>query len=83
MELQNLGLQRAALGSWADEMETQPLPAAPAPYRSSRGEDRGPSRRDELVSGPAWGRQPSGMGGSSMGGGMGSGMGDRGASYGT
>ena len=42
---------RIALGSWADEMETQPIPAVPAPY-SSRGDRDGGERR--AFTQPAW-----------------------------
>ncbi|KAK5167676.1 Eukaryotic translation initiation factor 4B [Saxophila tyrrhenica] len=79
-EKMNLGefLTNQSLGSWADEMETQPMPAAPSGgYSRDRegGERRGFTQ-------PAWESARSGSGfGGGMGGGMG--MGDRGASFGT
>lgn len=48
-----------ALGSWADEMDSQPLPSAPPSGHSTMGRDGGEKRGF----GPAaWERQSSGMG---------------------
>lgn len=72
-----------ALGSWADEMDSQPLPAVPASSyasrdRGDRGDRDGGERR--AFTQPSWENARSGSG---MGGGMErGGMGDRGASYG-
>ena len=70
-----------ALGSWADEMDAQPLPAVPAPF-GARG-DRGDREERRAFTQPAWetARTGSGVGGG-MDRGMGGGMGARGASYG-
>jgi translation initiation factor 4B len=79
----NLGefLTNQSLGSWADEMDSQPLPAAPSGYSSTR--DRGDRDRDmgekRSFTQPAWEMARTGSG---VGGGMSSGMGGRGASYG-
>ncbi|KAK5115841.1 hypothetical protein LTR85_009435 [Meristemomyces frigidus] len=71
-EKMNLGdfLTNQSLGSWADEMDSQPIPSAPSGY----GRDRDTGEKRSFTQ-PAWGEARSGGG---MGGG---GMGDRGASY--
>ncbi|KAK4553838.1 Eukaryotic translation initiation factor 4B [Recurvomyces mirabilis] len=84
-EKMNLGefLTNQSLGSWADEMDAQPMPSAASGYSGNR--DRGDRDRDggekRSFTQPAW---ESARGGASAGGGMGmgGGMGDRGASYG-
>lgn len=70
----NLGdfLTNQSLGSWADEMDSQPIPSAPSGYGGARDRDQGEKRS---FTQPSWER---GAGG----GGSGMGMGDRGASYG-
>ncbi|KAK5118907.1 hypothetical protein LTR62_000118 [Meristemomyces frigidus] len=87
-EKMNLGefLSNQSLGSWADEMDAQPMPSAPSGYsaqaRERRERDDGAGEKRNFT----WGDKPAG--GSSMGGGfgggdrggMGMGMGDRGAS---
>ncbi|KAK3721521.1 Eukaryotic translation initiation factor 4B [Vermiconidia calcicola] len=75
-EKMNLGefLTNQSLGSWADEMETQPIPSASA--YGSRDSDRGERR---AFTQPTWDQARTGGGG--VGGGMSS-MGGRGASYG-
>ncbi|KAK4546431.1 hypothetical protein LTR36_002108 [Oleoguttula mirabilis] len=74
-EKMNLGefLTNQSLGSWADEMDSQPIPAAASGY----GRDRDGGEKRSFTQ-PAWGEA---RGGSGMGGGAGGGMGDRGASY--
>ncbi|KAF2767733.1 hypothetical protein EJ03DRAFT_337440 [Teratosphaeria nubilosa] len=72
-EKMNLGafLTDQSLGSWADEMDSQPLPPAPSGYSSrDRGDRDGGEKR--AFTQPTWERSSSGMGG---------GMGARGASY--
>lgn len=71
-EKMNLGefLTNQSLGSWADEMDSQPIPSAPSGY----GRDRDMGEKRSFTQ-PAWGEARSGSG-------MGGGMGDRGASYG-
>ncbi|KAK3070264.1 Eukaryotic translation initiation factor 4B [Teratosphaeriaceae sp. CCFEE 6253] len=94
-EKMNLGafLADQSLGSWADEMDAQPLPSASSnaySVRNREGGDRGGDRdmgdRRSFTQ-PSWenARSGSGMGGG-MGGAMGagsmrSGVGDRNASY--
>ncbi|KAK0903813.1 Eukaryotic translation initiation factor 4B [Friedmanniomyces endolithicus] len=87
-EKMNLGefLTNQSLGSWADEMDAQPIPSAPSGYgsgardRGDRG-DRDTGERRSFTQ-PSWENARTGSG---MGGGMGSGsmrgMGDRNASY--
>ncbi|KAK4631514.1 putative eukaryotic translation initiation factor 4H [Fulvia fulva] len=71
-------LGNQSLGSWADEMDSVPVPSAPSGYGARDRRDDGPSER-RAFNQPDWGSAradargpPSGMGG---------GMGDRGASY--
>lgn len=59
------------LGSWADEMDSQPLPSAPSGYAARRGDDRDGGERRAFTQ-PQWGEARTGGGG----------MGDRGASFG-
>lgn len=73
-------LSNQSLGSWADEMDAQPMPAVAPTYQVNRNrEDRGDREFGEKRSftQPSWENARSGGG---MG--MGGGMGDRGASYG-
>jgi hypothetical protein len=59
-------------------METQPIPAVPATYGArDRGDREGGERR--AFTQPTWEKARTGSG---VAGGMGGGMGDRGASYG-
>ena len=58
-----------ALGSWADEMDAQPLPSVPAPFGARGDRDRG-ERREYTQ--PAWETARTGSG---VGGGMDRGMG--------
>ncbi|EMC98083.1 hypothetical protein BAUCODRAFT_22920 [Baudoinia panamericana UAMH 10762] len=86
-EKMNLGefLTNQTLGSWADEMDSQPISMPTSTGYGSGGRDRdrdGGEKRSFTQ--PAWesARSGGGMSGG-MGGGMGDrGMGDRGASYG-
>ena len=58
----------AALGSWADEMDAQPLPAAGSGY-SARNAQRGAGDREEgrAMASSAWERSAGGIGGPSAG----------------
>ncbi|KAK3623008.1 Eukaryotic translation initiation factor 4B [Elasticomyces elasticus] len=90
-EKMNLGefLTNQSLGSWADEMDAQPLPSAPSGYASRSRDDRGGDRdggEKRSFTQPSWenARTGSGMGGGMSGGMSGGsmrGMGDRNASY--
>jgi translation initiation factor 4B len=64
-------LANQSLGSWADEMDSQPLPSATSSY----SRDRGDGERRAFT-------QPSWENARASGGSMGGGMADRGASYG-
>lgn len=70
----NLGdfLTDQSLGSWADEMDAQPLPPASSAFGARGGDRDGPKRE---YTAPAWENARSG-------GGMGMAAGARGASYG-
>jgi len=58
----NLGafLADQSLGSWADEMDSQPLPPASSGYGGARDRDGGEKRS---FTQPSWERSGSGMGG--------------------
>ncbi|KAL9534285.1 putative RNA-binding protein [Sphaerulina musiva] len=82
-------LTNQSLGSWADEMESAPLPSMPtssygARDRGDRGGDRAPPGEGRAFTTSSWERSGSGMGGGSSfggdrggGGGMGSDFGPR------
>ncbi|KXS99078.1 hypothetical protein AC579_9196 [Pseudocercospora musae] len=78
-------LTNQSLGSWADEMDSQPLPsmASTSSYGGARDRDRGdgPGERRAFTQ-PSWERGTGGGVGSGMGGDrMGGNMGGRGPSY--
>lgn len=60
--------QNVALGSWADEMDAQPLPAAGSGY-SARNAQRGAGDREEgrAMAASAWERTAGGIGGGPSG----------------
>ena len=60
--------QNVALGSWADEMDAQPLPAAGSGY-SARNAQRGAGDREEgrAMASSAWERTAGGIGGAPSG----------------
>ena len=62
------GSQNVALGSWADEMDAQPLPAAGSGY-SARNAQRGAGDREEgrAMAASAWERTAGGIGGGPSG----------------
>lgn len=76
--------QFAALGSWADEMDAQPLPAAGSGY-SARNAQRGAGDREEgrALNTSAWERTAGGVGGGSSAGQRVAGFGKIPVCYGT
>ena len=63
----NLGefLNNQSLGSWADEMDSQPIPSASTGYGAR---DRGDGGEKRSFTGPAWGEARSGSGMGASGG---------------
>lgn len=77
----------AALGSWADEMESAPLPSMPtssygARDRGDRGGDRAPPGEGRAFTTSSWERSGSGMGGGGSFGGDRGGGGGMGSDFG-